>query len=59
MKKNLQKRNQKQFKIEKVIKRNGDKLCVKWKANDNSFYSWIDKKILLYKNELFFTLWSQ
>ena len=32
------------MKIEKVIKRKGDKLCVKWKGYDNSFNSWIDKK---------------
>ena len=32
------------MKIEKVIKRKGDKLCVKWKGYDHSFNSWIDKK---------------
>ena len=32
----------KQFRIEKVIKRNCDKLCVKWNDEDNSFNSWID-----------------
>ena len=32
--------------IEKVIKRKGDKLYVKWKNHDNSFNSWIDKKDL-------------
>ena len=31
--------------MEKVIKRKGDKLYVKWKGYDNSFNSWIDKKI--------------
>ena len=30
--KELQKANQKQFRIEKVIKRKGDKLCIKWKG---------------------------
>ena len=42
--KELQKTNQKEFRIEKVIKRNGNKLHVKWKGYDNSFNSWIDKK---------------
>ena len=28
----------------KIIKRKGDKMCVKWKGYDNSFDSWIDKK---------------
>ena len=40
----LQKTNQKEFEIEKVMKRKGDKLYVKWKGYDNSFNSWIDKK---------------
>ena len=42
--KELQKTNQKEFRIEKVIKRTGNKLYVKWKGYDNSFNSWIDKK---------------
>ena len=45
--KKLQKTNQKEFRIEKVIKRKGDKLYVKWKGCDNSFNSWIDKKDLV------------
>ena len=45
--KELQKTNQKEFRIEKVIKRKGDKLYVKWKGYDNSFNSWIDKKDLI------------
>ena len=40
----LQKTNQKKFRIEKVLKKKGDKLYVKWKGYDNSFNSWIDKK---------------
>ena len=40
----LQKTNQKEFRIEKVIKRKRDKLCVKCNGYNNSFYSWIDKK---------------
>ena len=35
MKKNLQKTNQKEFRIEKVIKRKGNKLYVKSKGYDN------------------------
>ena len=38
----LQKTNQKEFRIEKVIKRNGDRLDIKWKGYKNSFHSWID-----------------
>ena len=45
--KELQKTNQQKFRIEKVIKRKGDKLYVKWKGYDNSFTSWIDKKDLV------------
>ena len=37
--KELQKTNQTEFSIEKVIKRKGDKLFVKWKGYDNSFNS--------------------
>ena len=44
--KELQKTNQKEFMIKKVIKRKGDKLYVKWKGCDNSFNSLIDKKDL-------------
>ena len=44
--KELQKTNQEKFRIEKVIKRKGDKLYVKWKRYNNSFNSWINKKDL-------------
>ena len=40
--KELQKTIQKEFRIEKAIKRKDDKLHVKWKVYDNSFNSWID-----------------
>ena len=40
----MQKTNQKEFRVEKVIKRKGNKLYVKWKGYNNSFNSWIDKK---------------
>ena len=42
--KELQKIDQQEFRIEKVIKKKGDKLYVKWIGYDNSFNSWIDKK---------------
>ena len=42
--KELQKANQEKFRIEKVIKKKGDKLHVKWKGYDNLCNSWIDKK---------------
>ena len=45
--KELQKTSQKKFGIEKVVKRKGDKLYVKWKEYDSCFNSWIDKKDLI------------
>ena len=33
--KELQKTNQKEFRIEKVLKRKGDKLYIKWKGYNN------------------------
>ena len=46
----MQKTNQEKFRIEKVLKRKGDKLYVKWKGYDNRFNSWIDKKNLVASN---------
>ena len=46
-KKELQKIDQQEFRIEKVVKKKGNKLYVKWKGYDNSFNSWIDKKDLI------------
>ena len=43
----IQKTNQKEFRIKKVIKRKGDKLYVKWKEYDNSFKSWINKNDII------------
>ena len=40
--KELQKRNQKEFRVEKVIKRKGNKLYVKWKGYDSSFFEQLD-----------------
>ena len=45
--KQLQKIDQEEFRIEKVIKKKGDKLYVKWKGYDSSFNSWIDEKDLV------------
>ena len=41
---NSKKTNQKELRIEKVIKRKGGKLYVKWKGFDTLFNRWIDKK---------------
>ena len=43
-KRELQKENRTEFRIKEVIKRKCDKLLVKWKGEDNSLNSWIDKK---------------
>ena len=51
--KELQKTNQKEFRIEKVIKKTGDKLYVKWKGYDNSLIVGVIK--MLYKNESIFS----
>ena len=45
--KELQKTNQQEFRIEKVIKGKGNKLYVEWKGYDNSFNSWINKNGLI------------
>ena len=37
--KELQKTSQQEFRIEKVLKRRGEELYVKWKGYDNSFNS--------------------
>ena len=46
----MQKTNQKEFRVEKVIKRKGD---VKWKGYNNSFNSWIGKKDILEMSKYF------
>ena len=45
--KELHKANRKEFRIEKLLRKKGDKLYIKWKSYDNSFNSWIDKKDLV------------
>ena len=42
-----QKTNQQEFRIEKVIKKTGDKLHVKWKGYDSSFNNSIDQRPLV------------
>ena len=37
-------KNQKEFRIVKVIKKKGDKLNIKWKEYNNLLNGWIDKK---------------
>ena len=49
--KELQKTSQEEFRIEKVIRRKGDKVYVKWKGYDNSFNSWIDKANLVQRTQ--------
>ena len=45
--KDLQKTNQEGFRMEKVIKKKGNKLYVKWKRYNNLSNGWIDKKDLV------------
>ena len=45
--KELQKANKKEFRIEMIIKRKGGNTFVKWKGDDSSFTSWIDKNSIL------------
>ena len=42
--KELQKTNEEEFRIDKVIKRKGDKLYGKWQRYNSSFNNWIDEK---------------
>ena len=51
--KELQKINQKELRIGKIIKIKVDKLQVKWTEYDNLFNSWIDKKDMVQMNECF------
>ena len=53
MKKNYRRLINKNYRIENVIKKKGDKWYVKWEGYDNSFNSWIDKK------DLVWFYWSQ
>ena len=57
--KELQKTNQKEFRIRKLIKRKDNKQCVQWKGYNNLFDNWIDKKghnindLIASKNKIF------
>ena len=51
--KELQKANQTEFRIEKVLKTKEGKLCVNWKGYYNSLNSCIYKKMLLNKMSYF------
>ena len=44
--KELQKTNKKEFRVEIVTKRKGDKLYVKWEGFNVSFNRWIEKKTI-------------
>ena len=46
------KKNQKEFRTEKLIKRNGYKLYVKLKGYDNSFNRWIDIRRTHYRKQV-------
>ena len=43
----MKKIDQQVFRIEKIIKKKGNKLYVKWKGYDRSFNTWLDKKDLV------------
>ena len=45
--KELQKTSQEKFRIEKVLKRKGEKLYIRWKGYNNSFNGCINKKDLI------------
>ena len=49
----MQKPNQKEFRVESIIKRKGHKLFVKWKGYDSSCNSWNDKKYIIKRSEYF------
>ena len=51
----MQKTNHTKLRVEKVIKKKGDKLYVKCKGYDNSFNSWIDiYRYIFYKKSQYF-----
>ena len=52
------KKNQKDFRVEKVITRKGSKLYVKWKTYDSSYNGWIDRKKTIWMGEYFSELKS-
>ena len=52
-KREFPKLNQKEFRVEKIIKRKDDKLYLNWKGYDSSFNSWIDKKDIIWMSKCF------
>ena len=54
--KELQKIDQQKFRMKKVIKKKGDKIYVKWKGYDNSFNSWINKKVITFVDVINFLM---
>ena len=49
----MRKTNQEQFRVEKLIKREGNKLYVKWKDYNSYFNSWTDKLDIILTSEYF------
>ena len=49
----MKKTGQIEFRIEKLVKRKGDKLTAEWKNHYNLFNSWTDLKNIVIGNELF------
>ena len=47
MKKNCKKQIKKRLELKKIIKRKGDKLCVKWKGYNSFLSGWIDEKDII------------
>ena len=49
--KELQKTCKKEFRAEKVIKKKGDKLYVRWKSYNSSFKSWMSEWVSIFQNQ--------
>ena len=54
--KELQETNPKKFKVEKAIKRKGDKLYVKWNYYNRSFSRWTYNLMDIFQNQ---NLWDE
>ena len=53
---NYKKKNKKEIRVEKVVKRKGSKLYVKWKSFDNPFNSFPESKFSLERVKVEFNL---
>ena len=53
---NYKKKNNKEFRVEKVVKRKGSKLYVKWKSFDNPFNSFPESNFSLERVKVEFNL---